>query len=115
MAVSPRLAALGSGALGSGAGWWPVLLLFVFATHLPFFVWRWRRSRERRHAATSLTFVLLVATYALLVFAPQASVGDVPLFAILRRAAWASAALSLGLLARHHWRRRRSGVLPPQG
>ena len=46
------------------------LLLIVFATHLPLFAWRWRRTGERRHAATTLTFGLLVVTYALRVFAP---------------------------------------------
>jgi hypothetical protein len=81
--------------------WWPVLLLFVFATHGPFFAWRWWRTREIRHAATTLTFALLVVTYALRVFAPEARAGELALWQAVRIPAWAAAALSLTLLARH--------------
>lgn len=81
--------------------WWPKLLLFVFTTHLPFFAWRWRRSGELRHAATTLTFVLLVAAYALRVFAPELRIAEVTLFPLVRRVAWLAAALSVGLLVRH--------------
>jgi hypothetical protein len=84
------------------SGAWPRVLLFVFTTHLPFFAWRWRATGERRYAATTLTFALLVITYGLAVFAPQLRVGDTPLFQIVRVVAWASAALSIGLLVRHH-------------
>ena len=88
--------------------WWPAALLFVFATHLPFFAWRWRCTGERRHAATTLTFALLVATFGLRVFAPGLRVGGAPLYASLRVAAWLSAALSIGLFARHHLGKARS-------
>ena len=81
--------------------WWPTLLLGVFATHLPFFAWRWHRSGELRYAATTVTFVLLVATYGLQVFAPELRIAEVELQPWLRRSAWAAAVLSLGLLARH--------------
>jgi hypothetical protein len=81
--------------------WWSALCLFVFTTHLPFFVWRWRSSGELRFAATSVTFALLAATYALRLFAPDMALGGAPLWKPLRVVAWASAALSLGLLARH--------------
>jgi hypothetical protein len=82
--------------------WTPELLLFVFASHAPFFAWRFRRTREPRHAATSVTFVLLAAVYALRVFAPEASWGGVALYRIARVPALCAAALSLGLLVRHH-------------
>ena len=85
----------------------PELLLFVFATHLPFFLFRWARSREIRYAATSVTFALLAIAYAIRVFAPQATIGGVSLFAIARVPAWAAAAVSIGLLLRHHARRLR--------
>ena len=81
--------------------WWPALLLCVFATHGPFFAWRWWRTREMRHAATTLTFALLVVTYALRVFAPEARAGEVALWQAVRIPAWAAAAVSLTLLARH--------------
>jgi hypothetical protein len=81
--------------------WWPVLLLAVFATHLPFFALRWHRTREARHAATTLTFVLLVATYALRVLAPELRIGDAPAWERVRVVAWVSAAVSIALLAGH--------------
>jgi hypothetical protein len=89
------------------SGTWPRVLLFVFTTHLPFFAWRWRATGERRYAATTLTFALLVITYGLAVFAPQLRVGETPLYQIVRVVAWASAAVSVGLLVRHRasrWR-----------
>lgn len=88
-------------------GWWPWILLGVFATHGPFFAWRYRRSGERRHAATALTFALLSLAYAVRVFAPEARLAGWPLFGILRVPAWAAAAVSLSLLARHLMTRRR--------
>ncbi len=94
--------------------WWPALLLFVFATHGPFFAWRWHRTRELRHAATSVTFALLVLTYGLRVFAPEASVGDTPLWRIVRVPAWAAAALSLSLLAAHLVRKVTSSRASPR-
>ena len=100
---------------GEGVGEdFAVLLLVVCATHLPFFAWRWRRTGERRHAATTLTFSLLVVTYALRVFAPGLEVAGVPAWQVVRIPAWASAAVSLGLLA-HHWLGRRRGIVrgPP--
>ena len=84
------------------SGTWPLVLLFVFTTHLPFFAWRWRTTRARRYAATTITFSLLVITYSLGVFAPGLHVGHTPLFQIARVCAWASAAVSIGLLIHHH-------------
>lgn len=82
--------------------WWPELCLLVFLTHLPFFLWRYARSRELRFAATSLTFALLSLCYALRVFAPELEVGGVAAWRVVRIPAWAAAGLSLGLLGRHH-------------
>jgi hypothetical protein len=84
------------------SGTWPRVLLFVFTTHLPFFAWRWHVTGERRYAATTLTFALLVVTYGLAVFAPELRVGETRLFEIVRVVAWASAAVSIALLVRHH-------------
>ena len=89
------------------SGTWPRVLLLVFSTHLPFFVWRWRTTGERRYAATTLTFALLVITYGLGLFAPQLRIGETPLYQIVRVVAWASAALSIALLVRHHASRLR--------
>ncbi len=89
--------------------WWPALGLFVFLTHLPFFAWRWRRTGELRFAATTVTFLLLSATYAVRVFAPDVLLGEMALWRWLRVPAWAAAALSLTLLARHGLGRTRGG------
>jgi hypothetical protein len=86
--------------------WLPALFLFVFVTHMPFFAWRWWRTRELRHAATTLTFCLLIASYGLRVFAPGVGFRGAPLYAVLRVPAWIAAALSIGLLLRHALRRR---------
>ncbi len=87
--------------------WMPLLLLFVFATHMPFFAWRYRRTREVRHAATALTFALLAVTYALRLFAPHVDEGGVPLYVYVRVPAWISAVISLGMLLNHHISRAR--------
>ena len=89
------------------SGTWPRVLLFVFTTHLPFFAWRWHATGERRYAATTLTFSLLVVTYALAVFAPELRVAGTPLYQVVRVIAWLSAAVSVALLVRHHAQRLR--------
>jgi hypothetical protein len=85
---------------------WPVVLLFVFTTHLPYFAWRWRATGEKRYAATTLTFALLVATYGLRVLAPDLRLGDVPLHAAIRVIALAAAAVSITLFVRHQIAKR---------
>jgi hypothetical protein len=87
--------------------WWPVLCLFVFLTHMPFFAWRYRRTRELRFAATTVTFALLALTYGLRVLAPDLRMDGTPLWQWVRVPAWAAAAVSIGLLAQHHLRRLR--------
>ena len=81
---------------------WRQLLLFVFVTHLPIFAWRWRTTGERRFAATSITFALLVVAYGIAVFAPELHIGGTPLFQVVRVFAWSSAVVSIALLVRHH-------------
>ena len=74
------------------------LLLFVFATHMPFFAGRYYRTGELRYAATAFTFALLALMYGLRVFAPGVAVNDVPLHAYIRVPAGIAAAFSIGLL-----------------
>jgi len=88
--------------------WMPELLYGVFASHLPFFAWRWGHTGELRHAATSLTFALLVVTYALRVFAPGLEHSGMPLYAWVRFPAWVSAIVSIALLVQHALGRWRS-------
>jgi len=77
------------------------LLFGVFATHLPFFVWRYRSTREPRHAATSVTFALLAAAYGLRIFAPEFEVAGTPLHGSIRTLALLSASVSVSMLAYH--------------
>ncbi len=82
------------------------LLLFVFATHLPFFLWKYKQTGQPRFAATSVTFALLTLTYGVRLFAPEATLGDTPLYMWIRIPAWIAATLSIGLLIRHFAKRR---------
>jgi hypothetical protein len=82
------------------------LLFWVFATHLPFFAWRYHKTRELRFAATSITFALLAITYGVKLWAPETTLGGVPLFWWPRVPAWIAALFSLSLLARHLLRPR---------
>ncbi len=93
--------------------WWPMLLLVVFVTHGPYFAWRWWRTREVRFLATTITFALLIATYAVQVFAPDATVEGAPLFWWIRVPAWFSAGISIALLVRHRIGARSPGPLSP--
>ena len=81
-----------------------LLALFVFGSHLPFFAWRWWRTRETRYAATSLTFSLLVLAYSLRLFVPDLRVCEVELHEICRRVAWVSAVFGISMLVAHHLR-----------
>ncbi len=89
------------------------LLLFVFATHMPFFAWRYYQRGELRYAATACTFALLALMYGLRVFAPAVAVNGVPLHAYIRVPAGIAAAFSIGLLVWSAVRRRLSASLDP--
>jgi hypothetical protein len=95
--------------------WAPELLLVVFAVHLPYFGWRWLRTGEIRYAATCVTFLLLVATNGLRVFAPGAEAFGVRLFWLTRIPAWLAAAVSIGLLLHHHGAGLRAAGRADQG
>ena len=81
------------------------LLFCVFASHFPFFVWRYYKTREHRFAATSLTFLLLSATYGAKLWAPDRLLAGIPLHEWLRIPAAIAAVCSLALLAHHLLRR----------
>ena len=74
---------------------------------MPFFAFRWARTRELRYAATTVTFSLLTIAYGIRVFAPEAMIGGASLFTIVRVPALVAAAVSIGLLVRHHAQRFR--------
>ncbi len=91
----------------------PNLLFLVYAIHLAVFGFAWWRKREGVYLILMATFVLLVATHALRVFAPGlgVDVGDVFVAAFwpLRVAAWICAGLGvmlLGLRRLRAWRNR---------
>jgi hypothetical protein len=84
--------------------WWTELCLLVFITHMPFFAWRYRQTREIRFGATTLTFALLSVTYGIRVFTPELVLAGTALWQWVRVPAWLSAVVSIGLLARHYAR-----------
>jgi hypothetical protein len=79
----------------------PEILLFVFATHLPFFVWKYYRTRELRFAATSITFLSLAISYSVRIFAPEWTWAGHPVHVTIRVVSWLFAAVSIWLIARH--------------
>ncbi len=82
-------------------------LLALFAIHLAAFALLWWRRRQAYYLAASLTFLLLTATFAVARFAPDAALGGLSLFWLLRIAAWLSAAVSIAWLIRRRLARRR--------
>ena len=75
--------------------WLTMLLLAIFVVHLVVFGVLLIRRREKYYAAVTLTFLLLTATFAVRLWAPDAAIGDLSLFWSLRIAAWCSAAVSI--------------------
>ena len=86
--------------------WLNPLLLVLFAVHLAAFGRLAVLRREVYYAVASLTFALLVAVFALRLWAPHWEIGGVPVHWALRVGAWMSAAGSLSLLAYRRWNRR---------
>ena len=87
--------------------WLNPFLLVLFAAHLLAFGRLAILRRQAYHTVASVTFTLLVAVFALRIWAPGWQVAGVPVHGALRVAAWASAAVSLSLLLHRRWRRRR--------
>lgn len=85
------------------------LLLVLFLVHLAAFVIRGFRRREWYYLALVITFGLLSAAFAALLFAPDLQAGGYALHRLLRYAAWVAAAVSISWTALRVLMRRRTG------
>lgn len=81
---------------------WLQVLLGVFIVHLLVFARRTWQRRQFADAITSVTFFLLVLSFSMRLWLPTWMIYDIPVFAIVRRLAWVTAAWSVLL-----WIRRR--------
>lgn len=77
----------------------PALLLALFLAHLAGFAILGIRRREWYYLALVVTFGLLSAAFATLLFVPDIQAGGYALHRLLRFAAWAAAAVSISWTA----------------
>ena len=84
---------------------WPLMLLF--AAHLAGFAVLGAKRREWYYLALVATFTLLTAAFAVALFAPEWTIGDLPAFRALRYGAWGAAAVSISWTAFRVLARRR--------
>lgn len=84
---------------------WPLMLLF--AAHLAGFTVLGLKRREWYYLALVVTFTLLTSAFAMALFAPEATIGNLPAFRVLRYAAWGAAAVSISWTALRLIARRR--------
>jgi len=78
--------------------WGDVALLGLFAVHLAIFGRMTWRGRQLRHGIATITFLLLVAVFAVRLWSPEWSVAGVAVHRVLRWAAWGGTVVSLLLL-----------------
>lgn len=97
---------------------WLYGLLGVFCVHLIAFGFRYLRTRRFSDGVVGVTFLLLVISYSLRIWAPEWVISQMSVSTVVRRFAWGTAVLSVGLLirrralARSH-REEGLGVTPP--
>lgn len=84
----------------------PSLLYIVYAIHLAIFGFFWWRRREWVYGILVATFVLLLLSHTLRVYAPQAGIGAVAAYCPPRVAAWITAAMGLAMLVIRRLQRR---------
>lgn len=88
------------------------LLLLLFLAHLVGFTILGLKRRQWYYLALVTTFGLLSAAFATQLAAPDALAAGMPLHQLLRRTAWATAAVSISwtaLRVLHKERRKRQG------
>lgn len=88
--------------------WLSAVLLAIFVIHLVVFFRLFLRRGEKYYLAASFTFLLLVATFSVKIWAPEVQVAGFSLFWALRIAAWISAAVSITWLVRRRIQKRRA-------
>ena len=86
------------------------VMLLLFLAHLGGFAWRGAKRREWYYLAPVVTFFLLSSSFALLLSAPEWTLGEKPVYSWVRYAAWASAVISISWGAARFLERRRSGT-----
>ena len=87
-----------------------VLLLLVFLVHLVGFSILGLRRRQWYYLALVITFALLSAAFATLLIAPELRLAGMPLYRLLRQAAWVAAAVSISWTALRMLGRKRGKV-----
>ncbi|TVQ40936.1 MAG: hypothetical protein EA370_02935 [Wenzhouxiangella sp.] len=75
--------------------WITLLLLVVFLVHLVVFIILGLRRRQLYYLSVIVTFSLLCAAMMFVLWWPELSVGEVPVHALLRRAGWMAASVSI--------------------
>lgn len=85
-------------------------MLMVFLAHLGAFAWRGVRQREWYYLAPVSTFLLLCASFTLLILSPEWTLGETPVYSWVRYAAWVSAAISISWALARFVQRRRTGT-----
>jgi hypothetical protein len=87
----------------------PKILFVIYAIHLAIFAFAWWRRRDGVYGVLVATFVFLLVSHSLRVFAPDLRVGSWPAFWPPRVIAWGCAALGLTLLVVRRLRRSIKG------
>jgi len=83
-------------------------LIVLFAIHLIAFARLGLKRREPYYAALVMLFALLTASFGLRLLAPEAVVGGIEVYRVLRMLAWISAAITLSWTALRLIRKRRA-------
>ena len=87
-----------------------ILLLVVFLAHLVGFSILGLRRRQWYYLALVITFALLSAAFAARLIAPEVQLAGMPLYRLLRHAAWMAAAVSISWTALRILGRKRGKV-----
>jgi len=80
--------------------WLVAGLIVLFAVHLIVFGMLGLKRKERYYLFVCITFTLLIITFSIRLWAPEAEVAGMQLYWVFRIAAWMSAAVSLTMLVR---------------
>jgi hypothetical protein len=84
----------------------PTLLFTIYAIHLAIFGLLWWRRRQGVYGVLTVTFVLLILSYGLRVYTPEARIGSLAAYWPPRVASWIGVVTGLTLLVVRRLRRR---------
>jgi hypothetical protein len=74
---------------------WNIALLILFIIHLAVFSILYIKRKDTKYIGPIITFVLLVASFSLRIGAENLMINNLPLYELIRYAAWASLAGSI--------------------